>query len=246
MIHRESQGVELYSIACPNVSLCYAVGDQWRSGSFTGVILITTDAGRTWAKSHRNLPLYSVACASANGCSAVGGLTANCGGEDTCAFQGLGVILSTTNGGSTWQRGEVQDTLLADVACPTTQVCYASGVYQPVDGGPGQGVYLVTRNGGHTWKRLARAPRMAGTLACPSTTTCYSIPWCCAVPESAIWSTIFGTTDGGATWTSSHLARTVRPSGIACPSTRICYAVGDHGIILANKVLPATSTHRRL
>jgi kumamolisin len=76
----------LYNVACPSPSTCFAVGGS--GNPFLGAIRRTTDGGTTWSSqtSGTTIDLFRVACPSPSTCFAVGG---------------RGTILRTTNGGST-------------------------------------------------------------------------------------------------------------------------------------------------
>jgi hypothetical protein len=53
---------------------------------------------------------------------------------------------------------------------------------------------------------------------------------------------IVGTTNGGARFTETSLPGAgyhYNLGDITCPSTHVCYAVGDGGVIIANTALPS-------
>lgn len=108
----------------------YAVGDG-------GVVLATTDAGKTWKRqnSGTRTDLLGVAFPSTMQGYAVGK---------------KGTILSTRNGGGTWNQqpsGVTSD--LLSVSFPTSRTGYASGR---------DGVLLTTSDGGRTWTKRTLAP----------------------------------------------------------------------------------------
>jgi photosystem II stability/assembly factor-like uncharacterized protein len=75
------------SIACPSVSVCYAVGASQRDVPADQIILSTKDGGRTWTP--QGLPAGPIlACPSSTICYAA---------------THAGAAFRTTNGGTTWQ-----------------------------------------------------------------------------------------------------------------------------------------------
>jgi len=118
----------LHSVACPDISTCFAVGDN-------GMVVKTSEGGATWSSQRTPNPppgvwgttgLESIACPSVRACYAVGGL------QDGGHPQNLSsaVILTTTDGGSDWSlQSKSTVPALFSIACPTSTICYAGGEY---------------------------------------------------------------------------------------------------------------------
>jgi len=232
---RTEASASFIGIACPGALHCIAVGDA-------GVMALTSDGGHTWLMRHSGAPrgLASVACPSRQVCYAVGS---------------VGTIVATRDGGQTWQdeslplivrsalatqggrdrarhrltarsaqaRAGAGDTpLLTDIACPTVTICYASG-----------GQVVRTTDGGHRWT-VGPPQTMDGNgyfwsngIACPLPITCS------LVGEQG---RVLLTTDSGRTWSTQTTPMTQTLQSIACPSTQVCYAVGDKETIMASDV----------
>lgn len=119
------------------------------------------------------------------------------------------------------------------VACPSTTTCYAVG-----HNSTSSADILATTDGGATWTNQTVPSGVASldAVACPSPATCYAVGF----GGGSYDGVIVATTDGGTTWrsqstpvggddTSGYL------SGVACPSTTTCYAVGsDEGTSTAD------------
>jgi photosystem II stability/assembly factor-like uncharacterized protein len=131
----------LWSIACPTISVCYAVGAA-------GTMLFTGNGGKAWTL--QNSPptaldfLSDIACPSTKICYAVGGVR-------HAFYRTRYVILATKSGGATWtfQKAPLgrttNYTYQYGIACPATSTCY-------VVGGPR---LVATTDGGRTWHRLS-------------------------------------------------------------------------------------------
>jgi len=209
---------------------CYAspVGTQAGSGPSAPVTASAQAASGTWRaeNSGTRQRLYDVACLSALRCEAVGA-------ADT--------IVSTVNGGRTWQvqanplRGSSQ--ALYAIACVAPGSCYV--IARP-------DTILVTHDGGATWGRHVLPIGVPGTsltdqaclpgytpiagrpalcrlglvdIACVSARVCYAVATApqaydvTPVPKTprAAPSSIWMTRDGGASWTRQSI-----PPGVAC------------------------------
>jgi photosystem II stability/assembly factor-like uncharacterized protein len=155
-----------------------------------------------------------IACASTTMCVAVGQ---------------AGAISTTSNGGATWttQNSGVTSDLFG-VACPTVITCYAVGSSTQI---------LKTIDGGTTWTPQA-TPLSGGymeSISCPSATTCYATGT--SFSDGGGGGFVLKTIDGSA-WTESVVGITtsniqVDMYGISCPTSAVCYAVGDFGMVAA-------------
>lgn len=142
---QDVQGTNLETVTCQNDKTCFAAGQD-------AVILRTDDGGATWSRVSWTPPssqgafgLKSISCPSAMVCVMVGG--------NFISGQCCGVIIRTSDGGSTWTNEKVDlPSLLWSVSCAAETSCVAVG-----DGG-----LIVTLSGG------AAASLPTATAAAPS------------------------------------------------------------------------------
>jgi photosystem II stability/assembly factor-like uncharacterized protein len=213
------------AISCATSSTCLAGGG--------GAVVATNDGGTTWAV--KSVPsslatLSGISCPSATSCIAVGATTG-----------GTGAVAATTNGGTTWTAQSVPSGTgaLSGVSCPSTTACLAVG-------SAGGDTVVATTNGGATW---AAKPALAGVatllgVSCPSTTVCTAVGSaaptgsCKPFPSCRTQPLIATTTDGGTTWAEQSYNQGQDEggtfSGVSCPSTAECTAVGDAVLVGAN------------
>ncbi len=181
--------------------------------------------------------LNGISCASATLCEAVGD-------NDN----GFGVVLGTTNGGTTWTSQTVLSGVgsLSGISCVSATTCEAVGDYYT--GSVYVGVVLDTTNGGTTWTSQTVPSGVTGLngISCASATLCE------AVGENVNGlGAIIGTTNGGTTWTSQTVPSGVGSlNGISCASATLCEAVGDNangpGVVLGTTNGGATWTSQTL
>ena len=179
---------DLCGIAFADARHGWAVGD--------GVIVATTDGGRTWRHEGpvRGCSLVSVACVGARCAWAVGTSAAN-----------RDVILATTDGGTSWQvqhTGGGPDSQ-GDVGYHS--VAFAGALHGWVVG-PG-GTILATTDGGRTWQRQRSDTRVglygvAFADARDGLVVGYKWEGNDPMAGKVDGSVVLRTTDGGATWTS--------------------------------------------
>ena len=242
------------AVACPSTSDCTAVGSTGsgaNGGNYTGVIAVTTDAGRSWTY-RAVLPgvenLTGVACASTSDCTAVG-YNYTTGGATASA-----VIVATTDGGVTWTSQTVPSgvQILSAVACPAaTSDCIAVGYTVDSLGSANGATIVATTNGGATWANRT-VPAGLGSLsgvACPSASECTAVGGTSNTNGGPASGAIIATTDGGTTWRGQTIPSGVAYlRGVACPSTSGCTAVGSgpagSGLVVATTDGGATWTRQ--
>lgn len=140
-----------------------------------------------------------------------------------------GLILHSTNGGSTWAKEAVPSGVNSGqtwaVDCPVLNICYV-----------GTAGSLLKTIDGTNWSILPEPSQPTGqeSISCPSVTECFVTAANAGVSNQEIMMTV----DGGSTWTVIHTcaacsnsipATTSHPfyeAGISCPTTQVCYAVG--------------------
>ena len=106
-------GDYLYGVSCPTSTNCFAAGDA-------GTVVATTDGGSHWTHQASPTwePLIAVSCTSASVCFAVG--------EDGLYYTS-GLIMRTTDGGSTWQIWGPTAWGLDAISCSSSSACFAAG-----------------------------------------------------------------------------------------------------------------------
>jgi hypothetical protein len=168
---------DLTGVACPNVSLCFAVGQTFISGASGEEgyrTLIERWDGRSWSvvkspdsgdgQSH----IARLSCASSSLCFAVG---------YDGPYLHTHVLIERWNG-SSWSLvtapsiGNSINSVLRDVSCPAASLCFAVGQYFPT-GGDIQG--LIERWSGGSWTVM---PDMH--LGFLYATGCKSVTFCLA------------------------------------------------------------------
>jgi photosystem II stability/assembly factor-like uncharacterized protein len=172
----------LEAIACPSVQTCYVTGSP-------GLVITTRDGGRTWDDRHSpasssNLELSGIACPGDMVCYTVG--TGCRGGASGCLIGDfIGVVLTTRNGGRTWQRYESTRTVLTTgslcgssgvcpagvtldaIACASLRACRVVGEY---------GMILTTTDAGKTWRReTTPTDNSLFGIACPTVGACLAV-----------------------------------------------------------------------
>ncbi|HAN37794.1 MAG TPA: hypothetical protein DCQ29_02740, partial [Chitinophagaceae bacterium] len=186
-----------------------SAGTGWLLGGGTGVGLWrTTDSGNTWVNQSGGWPnifqlsLNAVCFVDANNGWAVGS---------------NGVVLRTSNGGSTWvQQASNTTTILRDVFFINSTTGWAIG---------DNGTIIRTSNGGATWTPSTNA----GT-----TNVLFRVHFASSMLGWAVGEngTIIQSTDGGATWVSLISGTTSLLRDIFLISPNRGWAVGHENTVL--------------
>ena len=216
--HTQKPGTKwgLRGITCTSTTTCYSVG-------FAETTLVTTNAGRSWHDPHTPLssqPLFRVACPSSTTCIATGNSP---GGYIALVHR----IALTTTGARSWSYPATPIDRTAfpmnGITCPSARVCYVVGGYATI---------LITSDAGRTW-RQQHDPAMDNSGLIPPLTSvaCASTRACVAVGGFPSGAVILTTGDGGRTWTSQASPARTALSGVACPTTRLCFITGSGGTI---------------
>lgn len=140
-------------------------------------------------------------------------------------------IARTNDGGSSWSRAVVvkYSDNFSYIACPQPSICL------PIDNSSRAAFSALVH--GTAWQ-LRPAPTMRGWSA----VTCFTAALCRGVgtrmhgtSESIMSAFATVTTDGGLTWRSERLPKSV-PSGglsdLSCPSVTFCIAVGSYPTVV--------------
>jgi photosystem II stability/assembly factor-like uncharacterized protein len=239
----------LFAISCATAAACFAAGDF-------GTVVATSNGGTGWAQQSSGTTngIGGVSCPSATTCFAVassanaeiyktssGGqawsvsFTSNalllgiaCPSTSVCFAVGSGSVYGTKDGGVTWAAETAPAPAVKwffGISCSNTITCIAVGEGQSNEG------YFIKTTDGINWSAPALLSTRFSGVSCPTTTLCFAT-------DSGIPGRVFRTTDFGATWTISfNLANDPQAGGtgpfrsIACPSSGVCYAAGDAGLV---------------
>ncbi len=181
----------LFSVACPSVGNCVAVGTYTdASNEPVPAALIATETDGSWSALEAPLPadavqggantgLSDVVCSSVGNCTAIGTYTASDGQAGLIVTESAGTWSATraplpANAGS-------RPPQLTSVACPSAGDCAVVGYYQD-DSQRYHGLVLVESS--DTWSAteaaLPSSPNAVRdgrlySIACPSATTCTAV-----------------------------------------------------------------------
>ena len=221
-------------VACPSATTCLAVG----ADNTNGVVTTATLSAATWT--------WSPASEVPNDASGTGDLAAiACPSTTTCLAVGsdgdsLGIAEQASLTGASWTWSPPTPLTppssgagaLAAIACPSATTCLAVGT----DGSQGVATVATRAGAGWTWSPEVRvalgqaSPGLGGlnAVACASPTTCVAV----GSDNSDAVTTTGTAAASGWTWTPETI---VTPdasgggelTGVACPSARICVAVGS-------------------
>lgn len=224
-----STGAQLYGVACPSTTSCFAVGysagaqgtglkslvEHWRSTGWS----IMASANPSGAI---QTILHAVSCPSTTSCFAVGTYYTASTADRTVVEHWNGTrwsIMASPNPPGT------ENTILQGVSCPSTQSCFAVG-------GQGSDRTVAEHWNGSRWSMMAIANPSGSTsnglyaVSCPTTISCF-----------AVGSYAFGETAGlvehwnGTRWGIMTSPRRSNATGltlygVSCSSTSNCFAVG--------------------
>ena len=232
--------IDVSGVVCASPTDCTAIATDgttfWSARS--------TDFGQTWER-EGDLPAglldaSNLSCALGAACL-VTGYTA------TTAGHGQGAIAISTDGGSTWTAAVVPagTGLLQDAICATTSSCLAVGTTSTAVSNvvPAHGALLSSADGGHTWVALAGTGPIDDIFGidCPSGSVCVMVGTKWIGSPAVGTGAVAHSSDGGANFTTSATEYTpLALTGLACPTTRRCVAVG--GDTVARITLPAATS----
>lgn len=158
--------------------------------------------------------LSAIGCSTSSDCVAVG----------TNSTETSGVVVSTTDGGNTWNTETLPAGTgpLYGVFCVSSSDCWAVGS----DATDTYGVIVSTTDGGSTWQTqtVSSAVGPLSGVTCSSSTDCWAVGTDSSTESVAV---IVSTTDGGNTWNAQTISSAVGPlSAASCASSTDCWAVG--------------------
>ena len=220
---------ELYAVSCGSAASCTAVGQYYPPGG--GLLpLVEHWNGTTWTVQHvpfvtnADGSLGGVSCPTATDCVAVGSYNNSLFAEHWNGGRWTFQTVPTPAGTAF---------LLNSVSCRWPEHCTAVGF---ADNGTQVKASIVARTNGSTWT-LQKDAAPAGTelygVSCPSATTCTAVGANAA--NAAFFNTGVAEHWNGTNWTlqatpvpqtNTHGAEL---SGISCPASLACTAVGVYG-----------------
>jgi hypothetical protein len=229
----------LSGVSCTSPTSCFAVGQTLLTGSETTEVLAEYWDGSTWTQENVAVPsadsspfLESVDCVAAMSCVAVGGY----GGAANVVQ--IGQALAEVWNGSTWTNETVpgppgsENEGLASISCLSADSCEATGYTNT-----GYGSYSTALSAaltGSAW--TTGAMDSPGIDAFPNAVSCTAVGNCEAVggyetSSSATGNSVLAQNLSEDSWTQQP---TPNPgtssnelSGVSCPTTTQCIAVGD-------------------
>jgi len=239
---------ELGAVSCADAGHCWAVGVAGpNAGSTTTtdgtttpitVIAATDNGGLTWAAQSLHLAvtpeLSGISCPTVALCMAVG---------STGAIPGLGIVLTTRDGGTTWTPAAVPTGAFDLTSVQCTSVTDCTAVLSD-----GTNIWSAqTVNFGHSWQQEGNLPegfQDPRDISCsgPVEATGEAV---CLVAGYAPTSTGHGqgaiaiSDDGGETWTSAGVPTDVGVlQNVTCATSGLCLAVGTTSTTVSD-VVPA-------
>jgi photosystem II stability/assembly factor-like uncharacterized protein len=158
--------------------------------------------------------LGGVSCPTAEVCFAIGG--------EAGFPQGKAVIIGTADGGARWNvLGQpVGPHFFYGITCPAALYCKVAGI-GPLDAGT---VY-TTRDGGAVWTKDPAVLESEPFLAI----ACHTAHKTCEAGGTGVEPLMYGTSDGGKTWSSQSVPDLSMVDGLACPTASVCVAPGYDG-----------------
>ena len=218
----------LLGVTCTSGGTCLAAGISPRqTQSYEGVIIVSTDGGRTWANAKVPLGtpgLGSVACPSPTVCIAVGA-----------------TVMVSSDGGQSWRQEAVNGPIdnLRTISCSSSTTCVAVGPNEEAaSSASAPGEAIATTDAGATWN-LETLPSDSGLvtqITCPDANHCLAAG---ADPNDSGTPSFISSSDGGTSWTSAAPPSGVTTvTGMACPTSGACVLVGR------GSALPVSATTR--
>lgn len=175
--------IMLDALACPSSSTCLALTNY-------AFILETTDDGRSWSVVETPPPVaaadhaYALVCPTSTDCLA------------TATFGSENVVLTSTDGGSTWSQQASNGPAIVNLSCASADTCWGTALYDVL--GQQDYTYLEkTTDGGATWTQLSAMPGGSEDLG---------RIWCSASScEELQDGQLLSSTDDGATWSTDTI-----------------------------------------
>lgn len=231
-------------LTCPTTATCYLTGPT-SIGPLTSQpvpvdsVFVSKDAGVDWS-GPLELPAgttftTTLQCPSENDCLA-GGTSVEPGESGD-----LYLLLSTTDGGQSWQETPLPAGVggLRALSCLSVDTCFgltgsfstasALGMGQFYGTTPQPGTFLATTDGGSTWSQSTLPTQdTIALLDCTAGTSCVAAGVQYGGSSGTQTSAIaLVTNDDGATWSSVALTGAATTTALSCPTMNDCFALGS-------------------
>ena len=228
----------IVSVACNAPADCTAIVS---SGTATSSVH-STDFAASW---HQEGDLPASFQAGNDLTCVHGGTCLVAGYVPTSNGHGQGAVAVSTDGGQTWALATVPSRagVLRSAACLSTSECLAVGSTSTTvsDVVPAKGEVLRSVDGGHTWTATARAVPVEDVygLACPSAELCTMVGTYWVGYPAAAAGAVAQSGDGGHVFRLSPAAYIPTTlTGLSCPSTTACVAVGGRTVARITLITP--------
>jgi len=222
---------QLTAISCPTLSSCWGTAATVTQGvPDAAAIVVTHDVGSTWAP--QTIPgtagyLSAISCRDASHCVA--------GGETSSALGGVGVVLTTDDGGRVWTGPPP----IAGTSDITALTCLTGGRCLAVASGVLGALAVVSDDDGASWQLAGALPpgTTGGTgVSCADALHCWVTGQVGAGVDHVTGSVDY-TTDFGAQWTAVPL-----PTGTGMLNDLSCTSSTTSSSSLPFGTTPATTS----
>ena len=218
-------GADISSIWCDPRNGCQALAT-----TRSGLVALSTVDGQRWTVAHSissqegEIWIARVECATQRLCWAGGGMGRS---------NDPGLMLKSSNAGSTWQREILPAGVAAisDIHCFSSTRCIAIAGVVPAQVPMGAGTngfeMLLTTNGGQQWHiRFRSWDDSPGSLSCVGPRSCWMAvgPGIEQVPGKT--TPLLRSDDGGATWHVVHVESSRYPGTLDCVTRSTCWSIG--------------------
>lgn len=238
---------ELTGISCSAASSCLAVGNEETNTSLN-TAFAEGWTGSTWRIRATPEPsgatkarFNGVSCATGTSCVAVGAVTVPTSGMLAEGWNGTRWTLQSTPSPSGGSQAS-----LHGVSCPATTTCTATGSYYV----GGTALSLAERWDGTSWTQQStpNPPKAVSTgfdeVSCPSVSLCIAVGGGTTQRTTRSLAEIWH----GSAWTLSTPGQPAGAalsvlSGVSCPSTADCTAVGGWAATTAGSLVPLAAQY---
>jgi photosystem II stability/assembly factor-like uncharacterized protein len=228
------------SVACTGTASCTAIASD---GTATWAAQ-SSDFGQTWQRAG-NLPApfmpgNDLSCAGGGTCLVAGYVPSTNG-------HGTGAVAVSANAGQTWALGTVPPGtgVLQSATCLSATVCVAAGTTSTTvsDVVPANGELLRSTDGGHTWTASTRTVPVDAVygIDCPSARQCAMVGTRWSGSPAVATGAAAQSRDAGVTFRAASAAYVpLTLTGLSCPTTSLCIAVGGNTLVRLT-LLPPTA-----
>lgn len=201
-----------FGMFCHDANNCFVGGGNFSNDN--GVILKTTDGGKTWSESivSRTAFIDQIYFPDKKTGYAVGS------GYTQGNIQEKGIIFKTEDGGKTWDLQDTTRGLINSIYCHDANNCIATGV---------NGLLLKTTDGGQTW--IDKHPSTGLTFL--------DVVFTSDQERYVVGEGAFKTEDGGETWNSIGNVNRILLS--ADKTAKGIFATGYSGFMVTSAALPS-------